>query len=61
MTIAFFTVVITMLVLSLLKPRSATDKHAIEVDTSLFKVTPGFVFGSVIICGILAALYTIFW
>jgi SSS family solute:Na+ symporter len=61
MTITFFTVAITMIVVSLLKPRPATDKHSIEVDTSLFKVTPGFVFGSVIICGILAALYTIFW
>jgi SSS family solute:Na+ symporter len=61
MTIAFFVVGITMITISLLKPRPASDKHAIEVDTSLFKVTPGFVFGSVIICGILAALYTIFW
>jgi SSS family solute:Na+ symporter len=61
MTITFFTVAITMIVVSLLKPRPATDKHAIEVDTSMFKVNPGFVFGSIIICGILAALYTIFW
>jgi len=61
MTITFFTVAITMIVVSLLKPRPETDKHAIEVDTSMFKVTPGFVFGSVIICGILAALYTVFW
>jgi len=61
MTITFFTVAITMIVVSLLKPRPVADKHSIEVDTSLFKVTPGFVIGSVIICGILAALYTIFW
>jgi SSS family solute:Na+ symporter len=61
MTITFFVVAITMIIVSLVKPRPVTDKHAIEVDVSLFKVTPGFVFGSVIICGILAALYTIFW
>jgi len=61
MTITFFVVVIVMILISLLKPRPATDHHAIVVDTSLFRVTTGFVVGSVIICGILAALYTVFW
>lgn len=61
MTITFFVVAIVMVLVSLLKPRPATDHHAIVVDTSLFRVTTGFVIGSVIICGILAALYTVFW
>ncbi|HEY1019797.1 MAG TPA: sodium/sugar symporter [Sediminibacterium sp.] len=61
MTITFFVVAIVMILISLLKPRPATDHHAIVVDTSLFRVTTGFVIGSVIICGILAALYTVFW
>lgn len=61
MTITFFVVAIVMILISLIKPRPATDHHAIVVDTSLFKVTTGFVIGSVIICGILAALYTVFW
>ncbi len=61
MTITFFTVAIIMIVISLVNPRPKTDKHAIEMNTSWFKVLPGFVLGSVIICGILAALYTIFW
>jgi solute:Na+ symporter, SSS family len=61
MTITFFTVVIVMIAVSLLKSKSAADNNTIEVDKSLFKVTPGFIIGSVIICGILAALYTVFW
>jgi SSS family solute:Na+ symporter len=61
MTITFFFVAIVMIVMSLLKPRPATDHHSIEVDTSMFKVTTGFIVGSIIICGILAALYTVFW
>jgi len=61
MTITFFAIVIIMIVISLAKPKSANDTHVIEMDRSMFKVTPGFIFGSFIICGILAALYTVFW
>ncbi|MCO4291578.1 sodium/sugar symporter [Solitalea sp. MAHUQ-68] len=33
----------------------------LEVDTSMFKTTPGFAVGALIIVGLLVALYTIFW
>jgi len=61
MTIAFFAIVIIMVTISLAKPKPAGDTHVIEMDTALFKVSPGFIVGSFIICGILAALYTVFW
>jgi len=61
MTITFFSVAIIMIVISLAKPKSEKDVHSIVMDKSLFKVSPAFVFGSVIICGILAALYSVFW
>jgi len=61
MTITFFTVILVMVAISLIWPKGEKDRHTIEVDKSLFKVNPAFVVGSVIICGILAALYTIFW
>ena len=61
MTITFFAIVIIMIVISLIKPKSANDMHVIEMDKSMFKVTPGFIIGSFIICSILAALYTVFW
>ncbi|HET6769943.1 MAG TPA: sodium/sugar symporter [Chitinophagaceae bacterium] len=61
MTITFFAIVMIMIVISLIKPKPANDMHVIEMDKSIFKVTPGFIIGSLIICGILAALYTVFW
>jgi SSS family solute:Na+ symporter len=61
MTITFVTIVVIMVAMSLLNPKKEHDEHVIEVDTSMFKVSQGFVIGSVIICGILAALYTVFW
>ncbi|MCM5528404.1 sodium/solute symporter [Parasegetibacter sp. NRK P23] len=60
MTITFFIVVAVMLVMSLVKPQSA-HQSSIEMDTKLFRVSPAFLIGSIIICGILAALYTVFW
>jgi solute:Na+ symporter, SSS family len=61
MTIVFLLIVIIMVAISLIKPKPVNDTHVIEMDTSLFKVSPGFLIGSFIICGILAALYTVFW
>ena len=61
MTIAFVAIVIIMVAITLAKPKSKEDTHNIKVDTAWFKITPGFAIGSLIIMGILAALYTVFW
>jgi solute:Na+ symporter, SSS family len=61
MSITFVVLVAIMIVMSLVKPKTANDKHAIEIDNSLFKVSKGFVIGSIIIVGILTALYIVFW
>jgi solute:Na+ symporter, SSS family len=60
MTIDFVVIVIVMAIISLTtkKPDKA---HTVEVDTSMFRISRSFAVGSVIICGILTALYTIFW
>jgi solute:Na+ symporter, SSS family len=60
MGITFVLTMAIMIVVSLLKPKTS-GTHEIEVDASMFGVSKGFVIGSVIICGILAALYTVFW
>lgn len=61
MSITFVMIVLIMIVISLSKPKPELTGKEIEIDTSMFKVSPGFVVGSVIICGILTALYTVFW
>ncbi|MNG24870.1 hypothetical protein D3C84_1096440 [compost metagenome] len=52
-----------MVLISLLKPEPKLEHeaHKIEVDTAMFKVSSEFIIGSFIICGILVALYTVFW
>jgi SSS family solute:Na+ symporter len=50
-----------MILISLVWKKGENDRHTIEVDKAMFKVNPAFVIGSVIICGILTALYTIYW
>lgn len=63
MTIAFFIIVFLMIAISLLRPESKEqhETHTIEVDTTMFKVSSEFIIGSFIICGVLIALYTVFW
>jgi len=61
MSIDFVLIVAIMIAISLSKPKSEMDTHTIEVDTSLFKISTSFAIGSIIIMGILAALYTVFW
>jgi SSS family solute:Na+ symporter len=61
MTITFFATAMIMIAVSLIKPKSKEDTHSIVVERSYFKVNTAFVISSIIICGILAALYTVFW
>lgn len=50
-----------MVLVTLTDPKSENNPQGLEIDSSMFKVTPAFTIASVIICGILAALYTVFW
>ena len=61
MSITFVSIVLIMIAMSLINPKKENDVHVIEIDKSMFRITPGFAFGSIIIIGILAALYTVFW
>ncbi|TKC06682.1 sodium/solute symporter [Pedobacter polaris] len=61
MEIDFVVIVLLMVGISLMKPQTLTNEQAIEVDTSMFKISTSFAIGAIIIMGILTALYTIFW
>ncbi len=61
MTIDFVAIVLIMITMSIVSPRKESDTHTIEIDTAMFKITTGFAIGSIIIVGILSALYTVFW
>lgn len=61
MTIVFVIIIILMVLISLADKSTKHNPKALEIDTSMFKCSPGFIAGSIIIIGILAALYTVFW
>jgi len=58
MSITFVLIIVVMVIMSLLKKEEA---HEVQVSKNMFRVTPGFAIYSIIILGILTALYTIFW
>lgn len=59
MSITFVIIIILMIAISIAKPE--TRKHEIEIDPKMFRVSTPFLIGSVLIIGILTALYTAFW
>jgi SSS family solute:Na+ symporter len=61
MTIVFVFLILLMTILSLLDRKSKDQPRVIQIDPSMFRSSPGFVVGSVLIMGILAALYIGFW
>lgn len=61
MSWVFVIILLLMTAITLLDPKSKDNPQGLEIDVKMFKVSPGFIVGSVIICGILAALYTAFW
>lgn len=61
MSWVFLIIIAVMVIITLADPKSKNNPKGLEIDSSMFKVTPAFTIASVIICGILAALYTVFW
>ncbi len=57
----FLILVTLMVIISYVDPNSKNQQNALEVDTQSFKTTPAFAGGALLIIGILAALYIVFW
>jgi SSS family solute:Na+ symporter len=53
--------IVGMWLISMIENRRGVKPHGLEVDTKMFKLSPAFTVGVLIIGGILVALYTIFW
>ncbi|RNI30083.1 sodium transporter [Rufibacter immobilis] len=61
MGIVFVICMVLMIIITLLDPKSKNNPKGLEIDASMFKTTTSFAILSVLICGILAALYIAFW
>jgi len=56
----FAILVAVMVVISVIKPKKDGEGQ-VEVSSDMFKISGGFAFGVLLITGILAALYIVFW
>ncbi|RYY26564.1 MAG: sodium transporter, partial [Sphingobacteriaceae bacterium] len=61
MGFVFILCVIGMYIISMIENSKGERPNALEVDTKMFRVTPAFTAGSLIICGLLVAIYSIWW
>lgn len=61
MGIVFVIVVALMVIISLLDKESVNNPKGLEIDAAMFKPKGAFAIGATLVCGILIALYTIFW
>ena len=61
MGFVFAICVVLMIMISLLDQKRGLKTKGLEIDSSMFKVNNAFLAGSLLIGGILVALYSIFW
>jgi SSS family solute:Na+ symporter len=61
MTLVFIILMLLMIVMSLADRKSKDNPNIVIIDKSMFRCSPGFIVGSVIIIGILTALYIVFY
>lgn len=61
MGFVFMFCVAGMYIISTIENRKGIRPNGLEVDKTMFRMSPGFAVGALIVCGILAALYTLFW
>lgn len=61
MGFVFIICMVGMYLISMYESRNGVKPVSLEVDTKMFKAHPAFIAGSILVIGILTALYTIFW
>jgi SSS family solute:Na+ symporter len=61
MGFVFLMCVIGMYFISRYDNRHGAKPHGLEIDKSMFRMSPGFIVGTLVILSILASFYTIFW
>lgn len=61
MGLVFVICIIGMSIITNIENRRGVKPNGLEVDTKMFKTTPGFAIGSLIIVLLLTVLYTVYW
>jgi solute:Na+ symporter, SSS family len=61
MAIVFVLCLVGMYFISMVENRKGLITHGLEIDPKMFRTSTGFAVGSLIIIGLLIALYTVYW
>ncbi|GAC1482650.1 MAG: sodium/sugar symporter [Flavisolibacter sp.] len=61
MGFVFLICVIVMYIISMVENRKGIVTNGLIIDRKMFKLNPAFMVGSLLVAGILTALYTVFW
>ena len=61
MGFVFLISIVVMYLISIYETKRGVIAKGLEIDSSMFKTSRGFAVGALIICGLLVALYTIYW
>ena len=51
----------SMVIITLADPESKTNPQGLEIDAAMFKLSPSFILGAVVVCLFLTMVYTYFW
>jgi SSS family solute:Na+ symporter len=61
MGFVFILSVAGMVIISLYENKKGVKPNALEIDSKMFRLSPGFAIGTFIVLALLTTLYTIFW
>ena len=61
MGFVFLICIIGMYIISMFETSNGVQTNGLEIDKTMFKMTPSFTVGMLVILSVIAALYTIFW
>jgi len=61
MGFVFLICITGMYIISMIENRRGVQTNGLQVNSSMFKMKPAFAVGVLIVCGIITALYTVFW
>ena len=61
MGFVFVIAVVGMIIISLIENKRGVVPKGLIVERQMFRMSPGFAAGALIVCGILVALYSLYW
>ena len=61
MGFVFLICVIVMYIISMYETRNGVNPKGLEIDRGMFKTSPGFTVGALIVLGLIVALYSVYW